>query len=289
MTVRVLDVGQGDATLIENGGSLVLIDGGPEEATLGRHLDRLGLNGDTIDIVIITHAHHDHYNGLRELFETRRGIVIRYLFESKDSSANMTLRVLRDSINARVARSELVYRDSDDPCSNGSAICTIFLRGGARLHVLRPFPQGDDPNERSTPVKLVGPDSASFTMWFAGDAEQGAIAWFEKTGYHTSPGMKATVLKGNHHGSCNGVNPRYLELVNPSIVTFSLSAQNAYGHVHQQTLELLSSLGLTWYRTDQNGEITITTPGTPGGGYMVGGEKGEPNMTGLGDRRSNAC
>ena len=39
LVVRVLDVGQGDAILIQNGGSTVLVDGGPDPAALGRHLD----------------------------------------------------------------------------------------------------------------------------------------------------------------------------------------------------------------------------------------------------------
>src|SRR4051812_34520376 len=74
LTVRVLDVGQGDAILIQNGGSTVLVDGGPNATALGKHLDALGLNGGTIDAVILTHAHSDHYMGLRELFATKRHI-----------------------------------------------------------------------------------------------------------------------------------------------------------------------------------------------------------------------
>src|SRR5690606_27752821 len=70
LIVRILDVGQGDATIIENGGTVVVIDGGPSSNGFGRHLDRLGLNRDTIDVVLITHAHIDHYQGLQELFES---------------------------------------------------------------------------------------------------------------------------------------------------------------------------------------------------------------------------
>ena len=121
LVVRVLDVGQGDATLIENGGSRVLIDGGPEPSRLGRLLDSLKLNRSTIDAVILTHQHADHLMGLRALFETKRHITVRYFFENKDPYTAANLRHLRDSINVRVARHDLIYRDTDDPCADGCA------------------------------------------------------------------------------------------------------------------------------------------------------------------------
>jgi beta-lactamase superfamily II metal-dependent hydrolase len=65
LIVRLLNVGQGDATYIRYGSSRVLIDGGPNTAILGRFLDSLRLNGSTIDVVILSHHHLDHYSGLR--------------------------------------------------------------------------------------------------------------------------------------------------------------------------------------------------------------------------------
>ncbi|HEX2718668.1 MAG TPA: lamin tail domain-containing protein, partial [Gemmatimonadaceae bacterium] len=55
LVVRILDVGQGDATLIANGGSTVLVDGGPDQDRLGVLLDSLALNGTTIDVVVLSH------------------------------------------------------------------------------------------------------------------------------------------------------------------------------------------------------------------------------------------
>lgn len=292
LVVRVLDIGQGDATYIANGTSRVFIDGGPDTTAFRRHLDALGMRGGTVDVVVISHAHFDHYSGLRELFKTANGIRVRYLFENRDAGTAVTLGELRDSINARVARGELIVRDTDDPCGDGRAVCTVALNGGAKLHVMRPDPAAADPNNRSTPVKLVGPDSASFSMWFAGDAEHEAQGWFD-TGadYDRFPGMKVEVLKANHHGSCNGVSSRFLELVNPTWVTFSLSATNTYGHVHTQTRDLFTRYGKPWYRTDQNGTITFRSPGTAGGGYTVAVERGSASQSGAPDRTSSqtAC
>ncbi|MBD0318993.1 MAG: MBL fold metallo-hydrolase [Gemmatimonadetes bacterium] len=287
LVVRVLDVGQGDATLITNGTHRVLIDGGPDRQRMGELLDSLELNGTTIDVVILSHPHFDHHAGLRELFRRSRGIRVRYFFENGDAYPNGALRQLRDSVIARANRRELVYRDTDDPCSDGRPLCTFTLNGGARLHIMRPLPGRHDPNDRSTPVKLVGPDSASFTMWLAGDAEHDALRWFDAgADYDAWPGMKVTVLKGGHHGSCNGVSARYLRLTDPEWVALSLAARNDYGHAHAQARALYTRMGKPWYRTDQNGTITFRSPGTPGGGYTASVQRGTRNARGPSDRPS---
>ena len=288
VVVRVLDVGQGDANLITNGTSKILIDGGPDQARFGFLLDSLGLNNTTIDVVILSHEHADHLSGLRELFKTSRNITITYFFENKNVYSSVSLQELRDSINSRVSRGALIYRDTDDPCVNGSPLCTVTMNGGAKLHIMRPNPSGSTPNNRSTPVKLVGPDSASFSMWFAGDAEHEEIEWFDTgANYDVAPGMKVNVLKSNHHGSCNGVETRYATLTNPDWVTMSVGASNTYGHVHNQTKTLWSGRGKPWYRTDQNGTITFRSPGTAGGGYTVAIGKGSASMSGSTDATSS--
>ncbi|HEU0299381.1 MAG TPA: lamin tail domain-containing protein [Longimicrobium sp.] len=292
LVVRVLDIGQGDANLVTNGTSRVIIDGGPDSVRFGVLLDSLGLNNTTIDVVILSHEHYDHHSGLRELFRSSRNITVRYFFENGNAYTNAALEQLRDSVSARAARGQLIYRDADDPCANGAVLCTITMNGGARLHVMRPNPAGTTPNNRSVPVKLVGPDSASFSMWFAGDAEHEAIDWFDTgAGYDVWPGMNVDVLKADHHGSCNGVRSRYVDMLTPDWVTFSLAADNDYGHVHDQTKELFTQYGRPWYRTDQNGTITIRSPGTPGGGYTVAVTRGAPSATGPSDRASSqtAC
>ena len=288
LVVRVLDIGQGDAILIQNGASTVLVDGGPTPYALSEHLDALGLNGSTIDAVILTHAHADHYQGLRELFASHRHITVKYFWENQDPSPNVTLQKLRDSIAARVRAGSLTYRDTDDPCLEGQPLCTVALKGGARLHIMRPDPDGHGANNRSPALKLVGPDSASFTMWMAGDAEAEDISWFSRAGYRRSPGMRVDVLKADHHGSCNGVTDLYLDLLKPSLVVASLAAINDYGHMHSQAKAMYTRHGAPWYRTDQNGTITLRSAGEPGSKYSVTVERGGQNMTGPSDRRSSS-
>lgn len=287
LVVRLLDVGLGDAVYITNGSSRVFVDGGPDLDRLGRYLDELGVVDTVIDAVILSHVHYDHHGGLRALFESHRGLEVRRFFENKDVFDSGTLGELRDSVEAREARGELVYRDSDDPCGDGSPLCTLHLDGGAKLHVLRPDPHGSQPNDRSTVVKIVGPDSSSFTMWLAGDAEHEEIAWFEgDASYHVSPGMRVRVLKANHHGDCDGVTSRYLERTAPEVVAISLGPVDRLGYVHTETKDLLRARGIPWYRTDANGTLTFRSPGTPGGGYAVAWEGGRASMDGVEDRVS---
>jgi competence protein ComEC len=286
ITVRVLDVGQGDATYIHNGTSRVIIDGGPDAGRFGHLLDSLGLHDTTIDVVILSHQHSDHYRGLLALFDTDRHLKIRYFFENKDPSTASTLAHLRDSILARVDRDSLRYRDTDDPCGNGRPICTITMHGGAKLHLLKPLRPPQNPNNRSAVVKLIGADSASFTMWLAGDAEHAEISYFSRAGYARNPGMHVDILKADHHGSCNGVSKRYLQLIHPSWVIASLGAHNEYGHMHEQAKATYAAAGIPWYRTDQNGTITIQSPGTPGSSYTIHVDRGTKNMNGPSDRRS---
>jgi len=286
LVVRVLDVGQGDAILIQNGASTVLVDGGPVRRVFARWLDELHVP-DTLDAVILTHAHFDHFEGLRELFRSRNGRVIRDFWWNGDTAIALRQSHLPDSVAARARRGAMRLHDTDDPCGDGRPVCTIPLKGGAHLDLMRPLPRAAGENDRSLALKLVGPDSASFTMWLAGDAQHEAIDWFgDRAGYAQNPGMRADVLKADHHGSCDGVDDRYLDLVHPSLVIASLGAVNDYGHMHAQAKAAYAGHGIPWYRTDQNGTVTLRSPGTPGGGYTVTVERGTKNADGPSDRRS---
>lgn len=291
LIVRLLDVGQGDATYITNGSSRAIIDGGMDTATFGRYLDSLDLNNSTIDVVILSHQHSDHYGGLLELFRASRNIRVRYFFENKDPAPTVALAILRDSILSRMDHDSLVYRDTDNPCSDGRRICTITMTGGAKLHIMAPLPHAYRANDRSAAVKIIGPDSASFTMWLAGDAEHREIYWFEAEGYHRNPRMRVNVLKANHHGSCNGVTRRYLALTRPQWLVASLGVRNSYGHMHEQAKDIYRRAGVPWYRTDQNGTVTIRSPGTVGGGFTITPEQRGANLDGPTDRftRRTVC
>lgn len=99
--------------------------------------------------------------------------------------------------------------------------------------------------------------------------------------------MHVDVMKADHHGSCNGVSAHYLQLLHPHLAIASVGAHNDYGHMHDQAKATYAAAGVPWYRTDQNGTVTIRSPGTPGGGYTVHVDRGEKNMNGPSDRASH--
>lgn len=290
LIVNVFEVGHGDAQVIVNGDSRVIIDGGRSTSGFGTYIDAFELNDSRIEAVILSHTHGDHAAGLRELFASHRNIEIGHFFDNMALSPRGTgTMILRDSVRARADRGELVYRDARDPCGDGSSICTLKLDGEARLHVMRPYPDGTNIDNGSIPVKLVGPDSASFTMWLAGDARESANNWYERGArYHVSPGIRVNVLKGQKHGDCRALSQRLLALMRPDWVTFSVDAANG---IDVQTKDRLTESGASWYRTDLNGTITITTPGTPDGGYTIVPQSGSANLNGSSDdvSSSNLC
>jgi competence protein ComEC len=289
LIVRVLDVGQGDATLITNGTSIVLIDGGPDASRLGYLLDSLGIRDTTLDLVVATHQHADHYGGLLALFEARRGISVRRFAENLDVSPNAGLKRLRDSVLARMTRDETVLIDTDDPCAGASPVCTFALAGGARLQLLRPPSRVSDPNDRSAIVRLMAPDSSAFSMWLSGDASHDAIRWMRSTAhYDRTPGMRAHVATANHHGSCDGINDELLSRLRPEWMIIQLASRNDYGYVHEQTKSLLRKHGVRWYRTDVNGTVTIVADRE---GYTITPSRGGPSESGMSDRHSSqrAC
>ena len=98
--------------------------------------------------------------------------------------------------------------------------------------------------------------------------------------------LRADVLKGDHHGSCDGVSASYLRRVAPSLVVMSLAAENDYGFVHTQTTRLIEAAGARWLRTDQNGTITITAPARDGRPWEATVERGGWNPRGPSDRES---
>lgn len=285
LMVHVLDVDRGDANLIVNGDSRVIIDGGPYPQRFGEYIDDFELNRRRIDAVVLSHTHADHSSGLIELFLEEREIEIGFFFDNMSlQSPTAATDILRDSARARADRGELIYRDASNPCGDGWPICTLKLDGQARLHIMRPYTGDENIDNGSIPVKLVGPDSASFTMWLAGDARRSAIDWFgSAANYHANPGMRVNVLKGQEHGDCRALPQRLLDLTQPEWVTFSLDSDNSNGRIHGQAKALLLENATPWYRTDRNGTITFTTLGTPGGGYSVTPQAGPANQDGLAD------
>jgi competence protein ComEC len=234
-TTTFLDVGQGDATLFQTGSATVLIDGGPPEANVVAKLHAHGVR--VLDVVVLTHGQRDHEGGLEAVV---RSLPVRLLLDGAAHS--------RDPRHARILATA---RDRGVRIVAAGAGQTLDL-GALRLRVLSPphesVPDPDeDPNLRAV-VLTVSYGALDFFM--PADAES------DVTSALSLPPVE--VLKVAHHGSADdGLRP-LLDRLRPRAAVIEVGAGNPYGHPAPSTLSVLRSAVPAVFRTDRDGDVTIT-------------------------------
>ncbi|BBB92294.1 MAG TPA: ComEC/Rec2 family competence protein [Methylomusa anaerophila] len=255
LTVKVLDVGQGDAIFIRTPEQTVLIDTGdiPARDKLLAHLRNQGISA--LDKVIITHPHADHLGGMPGLLET---FTVKQIF---DSGQTTTSGLYRQYLGA--------VQKKNIPFKVVTAGELIDLGGGVTLKVLapgKPFITGSDSdlNNNSIVTQLV---FGGFSMLLAADAEQPAEDRMLKK---YSSGLNSTILKSGHHGSRTSSSMPFLRAVNPEVAIISAGVNNEYHHPHPATLKKYADRKIKVYRTDTDGTVTITSDGKS---YQISKEK----------------
>jgi competence protein ComEC len=235
LTVRFLDVGQGDATLVQHpDGAAVLFDGGPPEGRVTRLLRRAGVK--RLTAVVATHASRDHHGGLRDVLARHR---VHLLVDGGDGTRDPAFAAL-----AREAARRGVRRVA--------AVAPMTLRlGGLVIRVLSPPPRPpgpapEDPNPRAV-VAVVS--SGAFDLLLSADAESEALLPLDL------PDIEA--MKVPHHGSADPGLASVLERLRPQLAAIEVGP-NTYGHPSPSTLSTLRHAGVTTYRTDRDGTVTLT-------------------------------
>ncbi len=231
LRIEVLDVGQGDAILLQPAAApAVLVDGGPPGDDLLAALDEAGV--DSLGIAVVTHEQSDHAGGIQELLE-RHLPVGRLLY----ARLGRRLRAEAEAAGAGPVRVEA-----------GDAIGS----GPLRLRVLWPPPElleqplaGADPNTQAV-VLLVR--WRWFSMLLTADAEAGEVP--------IDPGP-VDVLKVAHHGSEDPGLGALLDRATPRLAVISVGVDNPYGHPAADTLSELAQHGVQTLRTDRHGSIEV--------------------------------
>jgi competence protein ComEC len=231
MRVSVLDIGQGDAILLQPAAAPpVLVDGGPPGDDLAAKLEDVGV--DSLGTAVVTHEQSDHAGGIRELFE-RHFPVGRLLYARLGRHLRAT---------AEAAGSDLVRVAAGDAVGSGQL----------RLSVLWPSPglldqplAGTDPNAQA--VVLLA-RWRWFSMLLTADAEAGEVP--------IDPGP-VDVLKVAHHGSEDAGLGALLDRTTPRLAVISVGAGNPYGHPTASTLTELAQHGVRTLRTDRRGTIEL--------------------------------
>ena len=225
--VLFVDVGQGDAVLIETpGGRRVIVDGGPEQLEMVRYLgDRMPFRDRTVDLVVLTHGHSDHVNGLLEV--VRRYDVETFLERATD----------HDGAPYLAWRRAVGLEDAMVVSARPGIV--ISLDSGVFLEVLGPPERllsgtESDVDNASVVLRLVYGD-VSFLL--TGDA----FADAEDVLVRDQASIDSEVLKVGHHGSRGSSSRAFLDAVSPAVAVISAGKESRFGHPHLETLATLEA------------------------------------------------
>lgn len=234
------DVGQGDAVVLATGeaGTAVVVDAGPDAVLLDACLDRLAVS--TVPLVVLTHLHADHIDGLAGVFDGRSVGAVAVGPGRDPPRAWLEVRDI-----AAAAGVPLV----DLPAG------ATWASGALRLRVVGPTRtfRGTDSDVNNTSVVALA-ELGPLRVLLTGDIQLEA----QRALLGSGTDLRAQVLKQPHHGSA-AVLPEFLRAVDPSVAVIGVGAGNDYGHPAPAVLDMLAGLETeTVLRTDEDGDVAVT-------------------------------
>jgi competence protein ComEC len=233
--VSFLDVGQGDATLLQHRGVTVLVDTGPPGGPLLQRLDEAGVR--RLDLLVVTHAQVDHDGEAADVLDR---YPVGLLLDGGDGVPGYD----RPAIEAAVSRRR-VRRVVPD-------VGQVLHVGPLELDVLWPRPEpaaahaGQDPNQRAIVAHVRDGD---FDLLLPADAESDVTA--------PLPLPAVEALKVAHHGSADTGTAALLSRLRPRVAAIEVGRHNPYGHPTAQTLSDLRHAVPAIYRTDRDGTVRL--------------------------------
>jgi len=241
LVVSFIDVGQGDAILVQSGGRNYLVDGGRPEAG-PEVVDFLRKSGvKRLDGLVATHPDADHVGGLPQVLDA---FDVSTVYLSGDTSATTTFTTFLRGVKeegARVVESRAGMH---------------FDWGGTPVTVVGPPPDSEGglfPEKNDNSVALLISRGAARIL-LAGDAGAEEERYMS-LGPYAGP---LTILKVDHHGSSYSTTPLFLSRFRPRVAVISVGADNPYGHPTRQTLRRLKVAGAKIFRTDEDGDVVAT-------------------------------
>ena len=247
VTIKFIDVGQGEAILIALPEKTVLIDAGPTGSApkIAQVLQELGRN--KIDYLVATHPDEDHIGGMADVISNTQ---IGTIYAPNKTNNTATYRkfltaIQNNNLQITLAEAGTIIDQTDD----------------YKLEILWPKKDANfpDTNDYSIIIKLT---VGNKTFLFTGDAPTNAIL-------NSNPGH-IDVLKLSHHGSRTGTTEQLVRKLSPTYAILSYAVDNSYGHPMQSVLNALRKHSVEVWGTGANGTITITCDGTD---IDISGEK----------------
>lgn len=251
LCVSYLDVGQGDATLIESPSrTQLLIDGGRDASVLQELAAVMGYFDREIDVVLATHPDTDHIGGLIDVLEKYEvGTIVLTENEGDSPAARQFAQLVREH-EARGGRT--LYARAGDTISLGTG-----EYGEAVFTILFPDrnPKGFESNASSIIGELTYGEAE---FLFTGDAPESIEKYL--IGKHKTE-IQSDVLKAGHHGSKTSSAPEFVAAVAPAYAVISAGKDNSYGHPHQEVLDVFAAQGVPTKNTADEGSIFMVSNG----------------------------
>lgn len=244
LEVTFLDVGQGDAILIETpGGVEMLIDGGPDGTVLRELSRELGWHDRTIDVVVGTHPDLDHIGGLVDVLERYD---VSMLITTENTGETTAAAAYQEAVVAEGTK--IVYARAGQTLQLGSSTVVTILSPARDPSML----------ESNTASIVLQVRYGETEFMLTGDAPK-SIEDYLVTQYGEQ--LESEVLKLGHHGSDTSTSELFLDAVDPDWAVASAGADNRYGHPHQAVLARTQESGAETLSTSLSGSITFHSDG----------------------------
>jgi competence protein ComEC len=260
--ISILDVGQGDAILVEGSrGGRLLIDGGPDPDRLLVVLDaRIPPWDRRIDAVVLTHPHEDHVAGLALLLKRYR---VGRVFEPGMIGPGPGYAAWQRTLTAAGAAKRAILAAGDR-----LSVDEISMRVLWPIHGQVPVtPPDGGTGINNVSIVLLG-QVAERRFLLMGDVEEGIDPSLLKDDL-----PHVDLLKVAHHGSKTATTQAFVDATRPTIAVASAGTGNPYGHPAKSTLDRLAASGARVFRTDLDGSVVV---GFEASGMTVRAEGGRP-------------
>jgi len=240
-TLSILDVGQGDATLLELEHKVaILTDAGPDKSVVGAMGRAMPSGKKSIDLAIITHPQQDHYNGFNFLLGAYR--IGAFIINGRDAAEASEWTALH--ARAKKEKIPIIALQAGDSIRYKDTSIT-FLSPGEE------YRESAELNDTGLVGRIITED---FTALLVADVGYAIENFLMKKGEN----LRADVLKIGHHGSRFSSSEAFLRSVNPMIATIGVGQKNRYGHPTKETLRRIEEAGAKIFRTDMQGNIRIS-------------------------------